>query len=191
MKEKSSQERPPTVAVFSLSPGRVGAEEVRAIAEGVRYVAKRIGPVRLVVFGRNAESAEKLFRESLHGVDVEFSLSGILAPEKVVRVLGQSDVLLVARGAISTRRGSAIAGIACGLPVVAMAGWETAAPITEAGLILTEPAEQFGPALMRVLCDPAYRARLEERSRNAQQSYFSWQAIAQRYAAALWGHEGG
>ena len=189
-KEKSGQERPPTVAVFSLSPDRVGAEEVKAIVDGLRYVAKRMGPVRLVIFGRNAESAEKLLRESLHGVDVELSLSGILAAEEVVRVLGRSDVLLFARGPISTRRGSAIAGIACGLPVVAMEGWETAAPITEAGVVLTQPGEQFGPALMRVLGDPAYRERLAERSRKAQQSYFSWPAIAQRYAAALWGHEG-
>jgi glycosyltransferase involved in cell wall biosynthesis len=189
-KEKSGQERPPTVAVFSLSQGRVGAEEVKAIVDGMRYVAKRIGAVRLVVFGRNAESAEKLLRESLHGMDVELSLSGILAPEEVVRALGQSDVLLFARGPISTRRGSAIAGIACGLPVVAMGGWETAAPITEAGVVLTQPGEQFGPALMRVLGDPAYRERLAERSRMAQQSYFSWQAIAQRYSAALLGHGG-
>jgi glycosyltransferase involved in cell wall biosynthesis len=189
-KEKSGQERPPTVAVFSLSPGHVGAEEVKAIVEGMRYVAQRIGPVRLVIIGRNSESAETLLRESLQGMDVELSLSGILAAEEVVRVLGKSDVLLFARGPISTRRGSAIAGIACGLPVVAMEGWETAAPITEAGVVLTKPGEQFGPALMRVLCDPTHRAWLAERSRMAQQSYFSWQAIARQYAAALRGHEG-
>ena len=186
-KEKNGGERPPTVAVFSLSQDRVGAEEVKAIVEGVSYVAKRIGPVRLEIFGRNAKSAEKHLRESLQGMDVELSLTGMLAAEEVVRVLGKSDVLLFARGAISTRRGSAIAGIACGLPVVAAEGWETSAPITEAGVVLTRPGEQFGPTLMRVLCDPPYRAWLAERSRKAQQSYFSWQAIAQRYATALRG----
>ncbi len=187
MKETSGQERPPTVAVFSLSPGRVGAEEVKAIVEAMCYVAKRIGPVRLVVVGRNAESAEKLLRESLHGMDVELSLSGILAAEEVVRVLGKSDVLLFARGPISTRRGSAIAGVACGLPVVAARGRETAAPITEAGVVLIEPGEQFGPALARVLGNPIYRESLAGRSRKAQQSYFSWQAIAQQYVCALQG----
>jgi len=187
--DRTNQERPPTVAVFSLSPGRVGAEEVKAIVEGVGHVAKRIGLVRLVVLGRNAESAEKFFLERLHGMDVQLSLSGVLAAEEVVRVLGKSDVLLFVRGAISTRRGSAIAGIACGLPVVAKEGWETSAPITEAGVELIEPGEQFGPALVRVLCDPTYRARLAERSRKAQQRYFSWQAIAQRYAAALRGYK--
>jgi glycosyltransferase involved in cell wall biosynthesis len=184
-KETGGQERPPTVAVFSLSPGRVGAEEVKTIVEALCYAAKHIGPVRLVVFGRNAESAEKLLRESLHGTDVELSLSGILAAEEVVRVLRGCDVLLFARGPISTWRGSAIAGIACGLPVVAARGRETAAPITEAGVVLIEPGQEFGPALVRVLGDPIYRASLAERSRNAQQSYFSWQAIAQQYVSAL------
>ena len=182
-----SPDRPPTVAVFSLSSDRVGAEEVKTIVEAVCHVSKRIGPVRLVVFGRNAESAEKLLRESLHGMDVELSISGILAAEEVVRVLGKSDVLLFARGPISTRRGSAIAGVACGLPVVAARGRETAAPITEAGVVLIEPGEEFGPALARVLGDPIYRATLAERSRKAQQNYFSWQAIAQQYVSALQG----
>jgi glycosyltransferase involved in cell wall biosynthesis len=186
MKE-SGQERPPTVAVFSLSPGPVGAEEVKTIVEALCYVAKRIGSVRLLVFGRNAESAEKLLRDSLHGMDVELSVRGILGAEEAVRVLGNTDVLLFARGPISTRRGSAIAGIACGLPVVAAKGLETTAPITEAGLVLVEPGEQFGPALMHVLGDPDYRASLSERSRRAQQHYFSWQAIAQQYVSALSG----
>ncbi len=186
MKE-SGQDRPPTVAVFSLSQDRVGSEEVKSIVEAVCYVAKQIGPMRLVVFGRNAESAEKLFQESLRGMDVELSVNGILAAEEVVRVLGKSDVLLFARGPISTRRGSAIAGIACGLPVVAARGRETAAPLTEAGVVLTEPGEPFGPALARVLSDPTYRESLAERSRKAQQNYFSWQAIAQQYVLALSG----
>jgi glycosyltransferase involved in cell wall biosynthesis len=186
--KESGQERPPTVAVFSLSPGLVGAEEVKAITEAVCYVAKRIGPVRLVIFGRNSEIAEKLLRESLHGTDVELRLSGILAAEEVVRALGKSDVLLFARGPISTRRGSAIAGIACGLPIVAASGWETTAPVTEAGVVLVGPGEQFGPALARVLGDPIYRESLAERSRKAQQKYFSWQAIAQQYVSALSRH---
>jgi glycosyltransferase involved in cell wall biosynthesis len=143
--------------------------------------------MRLVVLGRNAERAEELLRESLHGMDVELSLSGILAGKEVVRVLGESDVLLFARGPISSRRGSAIAGIACGLPIVAARGRETASPLTEAGVVLIERGEEFGPALARVLGDPVYRASLTERSRKAQQNYFSWQAIGQQYVSALHG----
>src|SRR5260370_29600329 len=64
-KERSGQKRRPAVAVFSLSQGRVGAEEVKAIVDGMRYVTKRIGPVRLGVFGRNAERAATLLRVRL------------------------------------------------------------------------------------------------------------------------------
>ena len=188
-REKGGQGRLPTVSVFSLSEGRVGAEEVKAIVEGVSYVAKRMGRVRLVVFGRNAESAEKPLRESLRGVEVELSLRGILPAKEAVRALGESDVMLFARGPISSRRGSAIAGIACGLPVVAEEGLETGAPVTEAGVVLTKPGEPFGPALLRVLSDANFRESLAERSRMAQQNCFSWTAIAQRYAEALRGHK--
>jgi len=83
-------------------------------------------------------------------------------------------VLLFAGGPISTRRGSALAGIACGLPVIAALGCETAAPITEAGVVLLpeDSDSEFGPALVRVLSDSAYRESLRERSRRAQQRYF-------------------
>jgi glycosyltransferase involved in cell wall biosynthesis len=180
IKETRGQESPATVAIFSLT-----RDQVETVVEAVRYVGKRIGRVRIVVFGRNVEGAEKLLRESFDGMDVELSLSKILAAEEVVRALGKSDVLLFVRGPISTRRGTAIAGIACGLPVVAAKGWETTAPVTEAGVVLVEPGEPFGPALARVLSDPVYRASLAELSRKAQQRYFSWQVIAQEYVAAL------
>jgi glycosyltransferase involved in cell wall biosynthesis len=53
--------------------------------------------------------------------------------------------------------------------------------------VLIERGEEFGPALARVLSDPVYRASLAERSRKAQQNYFSWQAIAHQYVSALQG----
>lgn len=175
----------PTVVAFSLSHGVVGADEVKSIVEGVSYVTKRIGRLQLVILGRNAEPAEGLLRQSLGGIDVELNLRGILPGEEVVTLLGQCDVMLFARGPISSRRGSAIAGIACGLPVVAAEGWETAAPITEAGVVLTKPGESFGPALLHILSDPDYRESLAEQSRKAQESYFSWSSIAQRYCTAI------
>jgi glycosyltransferase involved in cell wall biosynthesis len=101
-----------------------------------------------------------------------------------VRSLSISDVLLFVRGPISSRRGSAIAGIACGLPVIAFEGSETAAPITEAGLALFSPQRKgdLGDVLLRVLEDEHYRASLAQRSLLAQRQYFSWHAIASRYA---------
>ncbi|MGH9678032.1 MAG: hypothetical protein ACRD36_13090, partial [Candidatus Acidiferrum sp.] len=90
----------------------------------------------------------------------------------------------------SSRRGRAIAGIAGGLPVVAMAGRETASPITEAGVVLLSAGaaeKEWGAALERVLTNRKYCDALAERSRRAQALYFSWQAIAARFAEALQG----
>src|SRR6266850_6784914 len=185
--EKDRTENLPTVAVFSLSGNRAGAEEVESIAQTVRYASERMGALRLLVIGRHSEIAGSQLKEGLMGTSVQVTIYGLLPAEEVVQKLGASDVLLFTKGPISSRRGSAIAGIACGLPVIASEGWETGAPITEAGVVLIpETAKnEFGPALLRVLTDAAYRAKLSERSRRAQEVYFSWSAIAARYAKEL------
>jgi len=101
--------------------------------------------------------------------------------------LCDSDVLLFVRGGISTRRGSAIAGIACGLPVIGFVGSETAIPVTEAGVVLVDAQDQpaLGEAVRRVLTDPDYRAALADRSQSAYEKYFAWDAIAARYEEFL------
>ncbi len=191
--EKDRAKNLPTVAVFSLSGNRGGAEEVNCIAQTVRYAAERMGPLRLLVMGRNSEISGSQLNERLMGTSVQVTIHGLLPAEEVVRKLGASDVLLFAKGPISSRRGSAIAGIACGLPVIASEGWETGAPITEAGVVLIPATSknEFGPALLRVLTDAAHRTKLSERSRRAQEIYFSWSAIAARYAKELRTHEAG
>jgi glycosyltransferase involved in cell wall biosynthesis len=176
-----------TVAVFGITGGQCGESEIANIVEAMRSAATQVGPLRLVVLGRNSEMAEVQLKEQLRDIPIELRVRGLLSGEEVVRELSAADVLLFLRGHISTRRGSAIAGIACGLPVVACAGAETAAPITEAGLELYEHGKKsdFARALLQVLKDEKHRAVLAERSRNAQEMYFSWAAIAARYAEAL------
>jgi len=178
----------PVVAVFSLSDEPTLAKEVSHITAAVSNAAKQAGPLELVVLGRNSESGGAALRLALAGSDAVVRILGLISADEVVRVLGTSDVMLFARGAISSRRGSAIAGIACGLPVIAEAGWELAAPITEAGVVLVSAElvpQGFGAALARVLSDSSYRASLAERSRNAQSQYFSWSVIARQYAQAM------
>jgi glycosyltransferase involved in cell wall biosynthesis len=184
---KMQRTEPPAVAVFSLSGDAVRVEEVKLIAEGLRFAAERMGTLQLVVLGRNSDVGGKELAKTLEGTSVKVTAHGLLTAERVVKILGGCDVLLFARGPLSTRRGSALAGIACGLPIVARAGWETAAPVTEAGVVLVPQAakEGFGPALLRVLSDESYGGLLAERSRQAQQQYFSWSAIAAQYGQAL------
>jgi glycosyltransferase involved in cell wall biosynthesis len=179
----------PTVAVFGITGGEAGHLESEIIAEAIRFAAKRIPKLRLVAFGRHADDAEAFLRKGLQEVAVDVEVSGVLPGEEATRKLSASDVLLFVRGPISSRRGSAIAGIACGLPVIAFAGPETAAPITEAGVVLVSAAkkEELGEALVRVLSDRGYRASLAAQSRRAHEQFFSWKAIAARYAEAIRG----
>jgi len=184
--EHKRKGRTPTVAVYSITGGASGQIEVKQIAAAIRYVCQQMGPVRLTVFGRNPDVPEERLREELSGSQAEVLVHGLLKAEEIVEMLSASDVLLFVRGFLSSRRGSAIAGIACGLPVVAREGWETGPPITDAGVVLVPPTspDELGPALLRVLQDGGLRASLRERSRHAQSQYFSWDAIASKYVAA-------
>jgi glycosyltransferase involved in cell wall biosynthesis len=177
----------PAIAVFSITGGQAGEREARTIVDAVRYAAEKIGRIRLSVFGRHAELREKDLREGLRNVSVDISVEGVIDPGQVVETLHACDVLLFVRGTISTRRGSAIAGIACGLPVIAHAGIETAAPIAEAGVILVSASnpEELRAALVRVLSDRVYREELAARSRAVYREYLSWSAIAAQFAQVL------
>lgn len=177
----------PTVAVFSITGGKPGITETRAIVAAVRHAAQKIGKLRLSVFGRNADSAQATLRQSLQDLPVEISVEGLLEESQLVERLSASDVLLFVRGPISSRRSSAIAGIACGLPVIAFSGSETAAPITDAGIILVscDNQDELNAALVRVLSDSAYRSELAARSHRAFAEHFSWSSIADRFAALL------
>jgi glycosyltransferase involved in cell wall biosynthesis len=181
----------PAVAVFTITGGAAGEREVRWIAEAMSYAAGNVGRLRLVLLGRNSENAGEKLRELLKGEDVEVDVRGLLPAEDLVQALGEANVMLFVRAPISSRRGSALAGIACGLPVVGREGSETGAPITEAGvvLLLEDSTSEYGAALVRVLSDESYRASLAERSRLAQERYFSWRAIAGAYAEALRGEK--
>jgi glycosyltransferase involved in cell wall biosynthesis len=175
------------VAVFGITGGEAGRQESARIVDALRVASGGIGKLELHAFGRDADHCEALLREGLRELPVDVQVKGVLPAEELVRELCSADVMLFTRGAISTRRGSAIAGIACGLPVIAERGAETSGPIEEAGVVLvsTENPGALGDALLRVLADKDYRARLAERSQLAQDRYFSWQAIAARYAEEL------
>jgi glycosyltransferase involved in cell wall biosynthesis len=177
----------PRVAVFGITGGQAGRRESARIVDAMRFASRLIGKLELHAFGRHADNCESILREGLRDVPVDVQVQGVLPAEQVVSELCSADVMLFMRGAISTRRGSAIAGIACGLPVIAERGPETSGPIEEAGVVLVsaEKPGEFGDALLQVLANRDYRATLATRSRIAQDKYFSWPAIAARYAEEL------
>ena len=175
------------IAIFSVTGGYFLQKEVGEIADAVRFSASRVKNLKLTVFGRNSEDAEGELRKQLDGVPVNIQVLGLLSSEDVVRTMSNCDVLLFVRGPISTRRSSAIAGIACGLAVIAAEGAETSSLIKDAGVAFYSPQKKgdLGETLMHVLEDEHYRASLAQRSWIAQQRYFSWNVIAARYAEFL------
>jgi glycosyltransferase involved in cell wall biosynthesis len=176
-----------TVAVYAITGAPTILEETKMIAMVVRLAAKTCSPLRLLVLGRNGEAAEAPLRAALAGSGIELEAHGVLPPGEVARRLRAADVLLFVRGAISSSRGSAIAGIVCGLPVVAFSGPATGPPITSAGVLLAPSGdgEALAAALSRVLTSAALRNDLRQRSANAAQNHFSWPAIARRFLDAL------
>jgi len=179
----------PVVGVFGITGGAAGTRETEVILCTVRQAAQQLGSLRLSVFGRHAELREQNLREGLQDVPVELTVEGVISPAEVVERLVACDALLFVRGGISSGRGSAIAGIACRIPVVACADGETAYPIAEAGVVLASPPvlEELPAALVRVLSDNDLRVALRLRNSLVYSKYFSWAAIATRFAELL-GH---
>ena len=178
-----------TVAIYSITGGASTRSEVADIGSAVKRASRAVGPVRLLVVGRGSLDAEAQLRTEFSGTCIELEILGLLPAEEMSKALSRADVQLFVRGQISSRRGSAIAGIACGLPIVCYSGAETAWPVTEAGILSVplDDREGLSAALERVLADDALRESLVERSRHAQEKYFSWRAIADRFARALQG----
>jgi glycosyltransferase involved in cell wall biosynthesis len=177
--------RIPTVAVFTLTEGK--ESEAAQIARVVRKAAEQVGAIRLIVVGRGAPEAEEFLKDSLHDASVQLEIHGIINLEEVSNLLSQAHVQLFLRAGIAARRGSVVAGIACGLPIVGWADAETAFPVTEAGIraVPLGDEESLVRELVAVLTDSTLRAALQERSRRAAEQHFSWDEIARRFLESL------
>jgi len=177
----------PTIAVFGVTGGAHAETEAEAIAYILSQTAAAMPRIRLNVFGRGALEAENALRSRLAGKNVEITVEGVLPADEVRGRLCHADVLLFVRGQVSSRRGSAIAGIACGLPVAGYRGPETAAPITKAGVMLVENGNQdeLARALAQILSDAKLYAELCQRSAIIAERDFSWGAIASKFAEAF------
>lgn len=178
---------PKTIAIFGVTGPPQLLPEAELIAQIVRQAADKLKNVRLLVIGRNAKESEAPLCAALAGANVELDVHGVLPADEIERRLYQADALLFVRGGISSRRGSALAGIACGLPVVAFQGSETGTPIIEAGVLLSPEGNSVALAnnLARVLSDDPLRNDLRRRSLEARDKYFSWNVIARKFLRVL------
>jgi glycosyltransferase involved in cell wall biosynthesis len=174
----------PAIIVFGFSNL---ASETSMIAWVLTRVAEAVGPLHLTVFGRGAKVAGTLLLPLLADSSVELESLGVLEAERAGSLLANADVQLFVRSGLSTRRGSGIAGIACGLPLIGFSDAETAFPITEAGVRLVPVGDRDGLVreLVLVLKQEGLRETLRQRNLEATERYFSWDRIADAYLSFL------
>jgi glycosyltransferase involved in cell wall biosynthesis len=174
----------PMIVVFGVTNL---SSETSMIAWVLSRAAEIVGPLHLTVFGRGAKVASRMLLPMLAGSAVELEGLGILEGEVASSLLVNADVQLFVRSGLSSRRGSGIAGIACGLPIIGFSDAETAFPITEAGVRLVPMGDREGLVreLVLVLKQQTLRETLRRRNLEATERYFSWDRIADGYLSFL------
>jgi len=176
-----------TVAVFCLSDPPRQQTELDEISYAVRMVSAAVPSLRLVLVGKGTAEAKEQAEQMFAGTPVEVLTLGIRSAEEVSRTLAESDAMLCVRGRLFPRRGSALAGIACGVPIIAYSGPAQQTPLAEAGVEFVPYGDRdaLGAALARLLTDEKLQAEMRARNRRGQENYFSWKKIASRHLEAL------
>jgi len=175
-----------TVAIYCLSDPPNLYNELSDISKAVRIAANG-RKLRVVFLGRGTPEAQRQITQAFDGAPAEISNLGLRNANEVRDILISSDVMLCVRGKMFPRRGSAIAGIVCGLPILGYGTTAEAFPIGEAGIRLVpyRDSEALGRNLAQVLGDAHLRAQLSAASRAAHQRFFSWDVIADQMVQAL------
>jgi hypothetical protein len=103
------------VVIFGITGGETGKKECREIIATLTATAKKLGKLKLHVFWARNSGGGKRTASGPARFQRRSAVRGCLPAERVVDALREADLMLFVREPISTRRGSAIAGISCGL----------------------------------------------------------------------------
>lgn len=176
-----------TVAVFCLSDPPNRHRELTDIAHAMQVVAQHGVKARVVFLGRGTEEAREEIERMFDSSTGEAVNLGLQSASEIRRILSEADVMLCVRGPLYMRRGSAIAGIACGLPIVGYDGAAEGTPLQEAGVELVPYLDRAALArsLYHILSCPEHLNLLASRSRETQRKYFCWDRIAESVASCL------
>jgi glycosyltransferase involved in cell wall biosynthesis len=176
-----------TVAIFCLSDAPNRQREINDISQAMNLAAANGIRLRVVFLGRGTAEASEDIGHAFQKSSVEVLNLGLRSAEQISRVLSESDAMLCVRGKLFPRRGSALAGIACGIPIIAYAGLAEGTPLAEAGIELVPYGDSIalGNALARTLMARNRWQELHERNLEVHEKYFSWNSIATRLIDAL------
>jgi glycosyltransferase involved in cell wall biosynthesis len=173
--------------VFGVRGFPAASGEVADAAGAMREAGKAIPNLRLVVVGRGSREAQDEFASALEGCSVGLDVRGVLPAEEIAEEFCRADALLFVWSYITLQRGGALAGIACGLPIVGYGNGEPSGALAEAGIEWSpwRDRKALAAALVRVLSEPKRWLELHERNLLVQEKYFSWNRIAELYIEAL------
>jgi glycosyltransferase involved in cell wall biosynthesis len=176
-----------TVIVFGVTGAPEMAGEVEQIAAVIREASRMLAGLRLVAVGRGSVEAREQLVKALDGCGVEIVVRGVLSAEEVAREFEQADVLLFVRGVVTPQRGSVMAAIAAGIPIVGYRDGRIIGPLEEAGVEWSPWHDREGlvRGLIRVLSDPHRWTELHQRNLEAQKNHFSWATIAEQFCRIL------
>jgi glycosyltransferase involved in cell wall biosynthesis len=176
-----------TVAVFCLSEPPNRQREVQEISNAIRRIATNGKKPRVIFLGKGTAEARGDIDRAFASIPAEILNLGVRPAEEVSRNLAAADAMLCVRGELYARRGSAIAGVACGLPIVGYGDAAKMFPLGEAGVHLVPlgTGDALGGALAQVLDDSGLHERLRLKSMHAQRKFFSWDVIATTFREAL------
>lgn len=181
--EGSSPETPKTVAVFCLDKMPALGEELKDIVRAVEVACKMGTSFRLVFLGRGTAEAKAEISFALRNVPIEVCNLGLLDAAGASDLLSRSDAMLFVRGRLNQCRGSALAAVACGLPLIGYAGEVESTPLAKAGVMLVpyKDSSALGAALARVLTDRRLAEELRAKSIRIRDAHYSWDIIAAPY----------
>jgi glycosyltransferase involved in cell wall biosynthesis len=183
----SENSRPMTVVVFCLTAMPYLSDELKDISDAARTALADGAKFRILFLGRGTSEAKDAIAHCFRDIPIEVSNLGLLDADQISEIFAHADAMLCVRGSVYLRRGSAIAGIACGLPIVGYEGESKGTPLDDAGVVLVpyRDARAAGAALSHVLKDHDFRRQLQEKNIRVQEKYFSWELIASAFVTFL------
>jgi glycosyltransferase involved in cell wall biosynthesis len=180
---------PRTVAVFCVSDPPYREREVSEISRAMRIASAEALGLRVVFAGRGTTEANDEIIRAFQGTQIEVCNRGLCDAAEVSRIFSEADAMLAVRGRLYLRRGSALAALACGLPIIGYAGAAQGTVIEAAGIALVPfgDSEALGAALRNVLTDADLWQEMHEKNLRIQQQVFSWNVIAVSYVEFIAG----
>jgi hypothetical protein len=178
-----------TVVVFCVSESPYGEREVADIAAATRFAAAGGTKLRVIFVGRGTSEMKGAIDRAFEGSEIEIHKRGVCEATEVTHIFSEADAMLAVRGKINLRRGSALAGLACGLPIIGYAGAADGSILEEAGITLVpfRDHRSLGSALHEILNNANLWREMHEKNLRVQKTYFSWSVIAVSYTEFLLG----